>query len=133
MENTGQGNDQAAQAEKQRQQEQARRNILEQILTPEARERRIETSISNYFLTLCTVSRISIVRPEKARSLENWIIGAAQNGQIRSRLGEAELLNFLEQVEAQEAKTSTKISVSPEFMTGYLLDHLVSTSLVFGR
>lgn len=104
-------NDQAAQAEKNRQQEQSRRNILEQILTSEARERR-------KYILLCVldlkflVSRISIVRPEKARSLENWIITAAQNGQIRSRLGEAELLNFLEQVEAQEAKKTTKISVS---------------------
>jgi hypothetical protein len=42
MENPSQATDQAGQAEKQRQQEQARRNILEQILTPEARERRIE-------------------------------------------------------------------------------------------
>jgi hypothetical protein len=75
MENPGQGNDQAAQAEKQRQQEQARRNILEQILTPEARERCTEMCfISLPYQFVRSVSDIySETRKGKiVRELDNW-------------------------------------------------------------
>lgn len=60
------------------------------------------------------MSRISLVKPERGRALENWLLEAMQAGKIRHRLTESDLLGFLDQVEAQEAKQrSTKIVVHP--------------------
>lgn len=57
--------------------------------------------------TLYLVSRISLVKPEKGRGLEDFLISAAQKGQIRNRLSESDLLGILEDIEAQESKQRT--------------------------
>ncbi|CAG8613597.1 3347_t:CDS:2 [Cetraspora pellucida] len=61
--------------EKKRQQEETRQTLLTQILDNEARER---------------LARISIVKAEKARAVEDLLIRMAQSGQLR---GKVTLLN----------------------------------------
>ncbi len=52
------------------------------------------------------------MKPEKGRSLEDWLLSAMQAGKIRNRISEPELLRILEQIDAQESKQrSTKIVV----------------------
>ncbi|OLL22658.1 hypothetical protein NEOLI_002463 [Neolecta irregularis DAH-3] len=77
------------------QEEEARRAILSQIFMPESRER---------------LSRISIVKPERARAVEDLIIQSAQQGRLRSRVSEKELIDLLDQISKQESnKREAKI------------------------
>ncbi|KAI5479074.1 programmed cell death protein 5 [Pseudohyphozyma bogoriensis] len=78
---------QAEEAAKFAQEEEQRRTIMSQILSPEARER---------------LSRIALVRPEKARSIEQLLMRMAQGGQLRGRVSEDQLIGVLDQVEAAE-------------------------------
>ena len=71
-----------------------RQSLLLQILTGDARER---------------LGRLSIVKPDKARLVEDYLINMAQTGKIPARLGEKELINLLEQVSGQQKQT--KITV----------------------
>ena len=58
------------------------------------------------------VSRISLVKPEKGRSLEDWLISAMQSGKVRNRITEPDLLSILDQIDSQEQKQkSSKIVV----------------------
>ncbi|KAM0754680.1 DNA-binding TFAR19-related protein [Meredithblackwellia eburnea MCA 4105] len=92
-------------AQKQAQEEETRRNIMSQILSPEARER---------------LSRIALVRPERARSIEQLLMRMAQSGQLRGAVSEQQLIGVLDQVEAAERggkggsseKTAGKITFS---------------------
>ena len=69
------------------------------------------------FVLIVSVERIGIVRPEKARRLQDYLIGAAQSGRLRGgsgeggRLSEEDVIGMLEQISEQEAEHSTKISV----------------------
>lgn len=80
--------------------EQARQSMLVQILTPEARDRLL---------------RISLVKPEKARFLEDSLIQAVRTGQLRGgsgpggRISEGDLIGMLEQIGSEEEKRKTKI------------------------
>lgn len=71
-------------------QEESRQSFLSQILTPEARAR---------------LSRIALVKTEKARAVEELIIQAVRTGKIRGgtgpggKIGEKDVINVLEQVE----------------------------------
>ncbi|PRQ77914.1 hypothetical protein AAT19DRAFT_8982 [Rhodotorula toruloides] len=68
-----------------------RRTMMSQILSPEARER------------LCrAVSRIALVKPERAKSIEQLLMRMAQSGQIRGKVSEDQLIDVLDQVEAME-------------------------------
>ncbi|SGZ31147.1 BQ5605_C047g12318 [Microbotryum silenes-dioicae] len=78
--------DQAAQFA---QEEEKRRGIMSQILSPEARER---------------LSRIALVRPERARAIEALLLRMAQSGQLRGRVSENQLIGVLDQVEANERR-----------------------------
>ncbi|KAJ1961086.1 hypothetical protein GGI12_003445 [Dipsacomyces acuminosporus] len=80
-------------AEAQKAQEEARQNMLAQVLSREARER---------------LGRIAIVKPEKARAVEDMLLRMAQMGQIRNKVSEDELKEMLEQINA-EHHTETKI------------------------
>ena len=51
--------------------EEQRRSILDQILEPEAKDRLI---------------RLALVKPEKARVMEDHLIKAATSGQLRSKV-----------------------------------------------
>lgn len=56
------------------------------------------------------VSRIAMVKAEKARAVEDLLIRMAQGGQVRSKITETQLIELLEQVNQQTNK-GTKIVV----------------------
>ncbi|KAJ8295876.1 hypothetical protein OF846_001215 [Rhodotorula toruloides] len=64
-----------------------RRTMMSQILSSEARER---------------LSRIALVKPERAKSIEQLLMRMAQSGQIRGKVSEDQLIDVLDQVEAME-------------------------------
>ncbi|KAK9434557.1 PDCD5-related protein [Lipomyces doorenjongii] len=82
-------------AARQASEEDARAEMIAQILTPAARER---------------LSRIRIVKEQKAKSVEDLLIQMARTGQIRSRVDEEELISLLDQISKQESREhETKI------------------------
>eukprot|EP01097_Dermamoeba_algensis_P003430 TRINITY_DN2397_c0_g1_i1.p1 TRINITY_DN2397_c0_g1~~TRINITY_DN2397_c0_g1_i1.p1 ORF type:complete len:135 (-),score=40.39 TRINITY_DN2397_c0_g1_i1:67-435(-) len=81
------------QHEKQRELEERRKFILEQILDSEARER---------------LSRVSLVKPEKARQVEDMLISAAQSGRLGGKVSEEKLKSLLNEI--AEKQTKTKIT-----------------------
>lgn len=72
--------------------EERRRAILSTVLEPSARER---------------LTRIALVRPEKARSVEDMIINAARRGQLKHKVSEDHLIELLEQVSGASRQTTT--------------------------
>lgn len=61
------------------------------------------------------VSRIALVKPQKARAIQDLILRMAQSGQVRQRISEEQLIGLLEQVEGQQGDESRgKITVSIE-------------------
>lgn len=46
-------------------------------------------------------------KPEKGQMVENMLLRMAQTGQIMGKLGENELINILESINQQTAKTTT--------------------------
>ena len=74
--------------------------MLTQILTPEARDR---------------LHRISLVKPDRSRHLEDSLIQAVRTGQLRGGTGpkglisEPDLIGMLEELGEQEEKRKTKI------------------------
>lgn len=50
------------------------------------------------------VSKIKLVKPEKVLGIENALIGAAQQGKLRNKLSEAELVAMLENQTKSESK-----------------------------
>ena len=79
-----------------RQQDEMRESMLSQILLPVARER---------------LARIAIVKPEKVRSVEDLLVQMAQGGQLKGQVGEAQLIDFLEKVGAQEDSSRSKVKI----------------------
>jgi programmed cell death protein 5 len=86
---------QNAQEDAKREAEEKRQLMLTQILSPEARER---------------LSRIALVKPEKARGVEDVVIRAATTGQIGEKVSEEKLISLLEQINTQTAK-QTKVTI----------------------
>ncbi|GFS57604.1 programmed cell death protein 5 [Nephila pilipes] len=80
----GPGNQAAA--EQRAKEEEFKNQILNQILSKEARSR---------------LSTISIAKPENGKMLENMIINMAQTGQIRTQLADNEFVHLLEEVNRQ--------------------------------
>ncbi|KAJ3100763.1 hypothetical protein HDU97_001934 [Phlyctochytrium planicorne] len=80
--------------EKRSQMEEMRRQMLTQLLDGEARER---------------LARISIVKADKARAVEDLLIRMAQGGQMRGKVNEKMLIDLLEQI--NETKTEAKYNV----------------------
>eukprot|EP01100_Stratorugosa_tubuloviscum_P011208 TRINITY_DN496_c2_g1_i2.p1 TRINITY_DN496_c2_g1~~TRINITY_DN496_c2_g1_i2.p1 ORF type:complete len:122 (+),score=67.26 TRINITY_DN496_c2_g1_i2:153-518(+) len=80
--------------EEQRNAIERRKGILLQILEPEARER---------------LSRVALVKPEKARQVEDSIIRAAQMGALKSRIDEQRIIQMLEQMADNTSKTTITI------------------------
>ncbi|KAL9938363.1 hypothetical protein V8E36_002986 [Tilletia maclaganii] len=72
-------------------QEEMKREMLSTVLEPEARER---------------LSRIALVKPAKARTIQDMLIRMAQSGQIRSKVNEAQLIDLLDQVDRAEQQRS---------------------------
>ncbi|GAA6031828.1 hypothetical protein JCM8097_002010 [Rhodosporidiobolus ruineniae] len=81
----GAGGEDAAQ--QMAQEDERRRAAMSQILSTEARER---------------LSRIALVKPDRARTIEQLLMRMAQSGQLRGRVSEDQLIDVLDQVEAME-------------------------------
>ncbi|KAK1259517.1 hypothetical protein QJS04_geneDACA005416 [Acorus gramineus] len=92
QQNSGQ---QKAQEEAKREADERRQLMLSQILSPEARER---------------IARIALVKPEKARGVEDVVLRAAQMGQITEKVSEERLISLLEQINTQTSK-QTKVTI----------------------
>ncbi|CAH9114284.1 unnamed protein product [Cuscuta epithymum] len=75
--------------------EEQRQMMLSQIMTSEARGR---------------VARIALVKPEKARGIEDLILRAAQVGQIKEKVSEERLIQLLEQINTQGTR-QTKVTI----------------------
>ncbi|GAB9466209.1 hypothetical protein Gpo141_00003587 [Globisporangium polare] len=81
---------------KQKEQEQMRSSIVSQVMQPEARER---------------LSRIAIVKPEKARAIEDMVIQMAQRGQLAAKIDEEKLIDLLARAGETEEKQRTKVTM----------------------
>lgn len=77
--------------------EQARKNILSQLLTPEASDR---------------LSRIGMVKEERARNLENQLIMMARAGRLPGRVTEEQLVQLLQAGQEAQQKAEPKIVFS---------------------
>eukprot|EP01083_Nonionella_stella_P260186 887493_1 len=82
------GADQQQQAQKQGQEEQ-KRMVLEQSLTPEA---------------LARLGTIKLVKPEKVVAVENMIVSMAVSGKLPGRVTEGKLIEMLEGMEQSKDK-----------------------------
>ncbi|KAJ3670702.1 hypothetical protein LUZ60_008128 [Juncus effusus] len=92
QQNAGQ---QPAQDDAKREAEDRRQLMLTQILSIEARER---------------LSRIALVKPDKARGVEDVLLRAFQMGQISEKVSEERLITLLEQINTQTSK-QTKVTI----------------------
>ncbi|PPD68676.1 hypothetical protein GOBAR_DD34446 [Gossypium barbadense] len=86
---------QKAQEDAKREADERRQMMLSQILSSEARER---------------LARIALVKPEKARGVEDVLLRAAQTGQIAEKVSEERLISLLEQINTQTTK-QTKVTI----------------------
>ncbi|KAE8608972.1 hypothetical protein XENTR_v10011677 [Xenopus tropicalis] len=88
-------NDQSQQEAKQREDD-MRNNILAQVLSQAARAR---------------LNNLALVKPEKAKAVENYLIQMARFGQLGGKLSEEGLIEILEKVSQQtEKKTTVKFN-----------------------
>jgi programmed cell death protein 5 len=83
--------------EQERRQQEARTNMLIQILDAGARER---------------LSRICLVRPEKSKFIEDNLLAMVRSGQIRGKINEEQLISLLNEVSIQEEAVQPKITFS---------------------
>ncbi|CAA7402080.1 unnamed protein product [Spirodela intermedia] len=92
QQNVGQ---QKAQDDAKREADERRQLMLSQILSSQARER---------------LARIALVKPDKARGVEDLVLRAAQMGQITEKVSEERLISLLEQINTQTSK-QTKVTI----------------------
>lgn len=71
--------------------EEIRRTAVSQIINSDARER---------------LSRIALVRPQRARQVEDMLLRMAQTGQLRGRVTEEQLISVLDQLEQVETASN---------------------------
>ncbi|XP_057851813.1 uncharacterized protein LOC131061995 isoform X2 [Cryptomeria japonica] len=86
---------QQAQEEQKREAEEKRQLLLSQILFSQARER---------------LARIALVKPEKARGVEDFLLSHFRMGQITEKVSEERLISLLEQINEQ-TKKPTKVTI----------------------
>ncbi len=53
------------------------------------------------------MNRISIVKPQKARAVEDLLMRMARTGQLREKVGEGQLIELLEQMASQNSVETT--------------------------
>jgi programmed cell death protein 5 len=86
---------QQAQEEQKREADERRQMMLARVLSSEARER---------------LARIALVKPDKAKGVEDVILRSAQYGQITEKVSEERLIQLLEQINEQTQK-KTKVVI----------------------
>ncbi|KAF8408963.1 hypothetical protein HHK36_005033 [Tetracentron sinense] len=86
---------QKAQEDAKMEADERRQMMLSQLLSSQARER---------------LARIALVKPEKAKGVEDVILRAAQMGQIAEKVSEERLISLLEQINNQTTK-QTKVTI----------------------
>eukprot|EP00051_Salpingoeca_urceolata_P005945 m.79066 g.79066 ORF g.79066 m.79066 type:complete len:125 (-) comp14611_c1_seq2:35-409(-) len=86
------GPSQQEQREADQQRQSARNSMLSQILDQAARAR---------------LSNLAVVKPDKARAVEDMLMRMAQGGQIRGKVTELQFKDMLEQVSAKFQKKTT--------------------------
>ncbi|KAJ0966485.1 hypothetical protein J5N97_023402 [Dioscorea zingiberensis] len=84
-----------AQEDAKREADERRQLMLSQILSSQARER---------------LARIALVKPDKAKGVEDVVLRAAQMGQITEKVSEERLISLLEQINNQTSK-QTKVTI----------------------
>ncbi|XP_063294497.1 programmed cell death protein 5 [Pelobates fuscus] len=89
--NSDGASEQSRQEAKQREDD-MRNNILAQVLSQEARAR---------------LNNLALVKPEKAKAVENYLIQMARYGQLGGKLSEQGLIEILEKVSQQTEKKMT--------------------------
>jgi len=82
-------------AKKAAENEEMRRTAVSQIIDNDARER---------------LSRIALVRPQRARQVEDMLIRMAQTGQLRGRVTEEQLISVLDQLERAESGSTASVN-----------------------
>uniref|UniRef100_A0A8C7CRC8 Programmed cell death protein 5 n=1 Tax=Oncorhynchus kisutch TaxID=8019 RepID=A0A8C7CRC8_ONCKI len=89
-------NDQQGQQDAKQKETEMRNSILAQVLDQSARAR---------------LSNLALVKPEKAKAVENYLIQMARMGQLGGKISETGLIDILEKVSQQtEKKTTVKFN-----------------------
>ncbi|XP_041727423.1 programmed cell death protein 5 isoform X1 [Coregonus clupeaformis] len=89
-------NDQQGQQEAKQRETEMRNSMLAQVLDQSARAR---------------LSNLALVKPEKAKAVENYLIQMARMGQLGGKISETGLIDILEKVSQQtEKKTTVKFN-----------------------
>lgn len=90
MSGQGDPNQQKAAEERKKEVDDMKNSILSQILDQDARTR---------------LNTLMLGKPEKGRMVESMLVQMARSGQLRSKLGEEELISLLERVGSQKSAT----------------------------
>ncbi|CAK7270282.1 hypothetical protein SEPCBS119000_004009 [Sporothrix epigloea] len=92
----GSSDDQRQKQQQQQSRQEARQNLLNQILEPDAADR---------------LARIRLVKHERASAVEDRLLMLAQSGQLRGKVSEDQLKDMLQRLSAAEdAKRGTSSS-----------------------
>jgi len=89
------GSKQAQRAQQEAAMAEQKKVMLDQIMTTEARER---------------LSNIALVKPDKARALEDMLIGAAQQGKLGGKVTKEQFVQMLEGV-SDKMEKKTKVTI----------------------
>jgi hypothetical protein len=73
------------------------------VLGNDVSERSKNTAVCWNCSVLCVVSRIQMVKPDKARAVEDLLIRMAQSNQLRNKVTEPQLIDLLGQLNQQES------------------------------
>ncbi|CAG9465628.1 unnamed protein product [Pedinophyceae sp. YPF-701] len=90
---SGEQEEQKRQAEEEA--EAQRQTMLAAVLDASAKER---------------LSRIAIVKPDKAKAVENMVLGAAQRGALRGKVSDEQIVDLLQKVGGGDAGRGPKIT-----------------------